>query len=156
LSRGNRLPAPIVIGVGGRLPPTEVIDDSTQGRVMAGGGFDPETAGLDFYESLEGMLVRVNNAVVVGATNRYKEIVVLPDAGAWAEVRTPRGGIVVREDDFNPERVILDDALLELPFVQVSDTATAPIVGVMDYTYGNYKIQPIEKVTFASGGLQPS
>jgi uncharacterized protein len=156
LSRDNPLPAPIVIGVGGRMPPTDTIDDSTQGRVMEGGGFDPETAGLDFYESLEGMLVRVNNAVVVGATNRYKEIVVLPDAGAWAEVRTPRGGIVVREDDFNPERVILDDALLEMPFVQVGDTATGPIVGVMDYTYGNYKLQPIEKVTFASGGLQPT
>jgi uncharacterized protein len=156
LSRRNPLPPPIVIGEGGRMPPTDIIDDSTQGRVMAGGDFDPETAGLDFYESLEGMLVQVNNAVVVGATNRYKEIVVLPDGGAWAGVRTPRGGIVVREGDFNPERMILDDALLELPFVQVGDTVTAPIVGVMDYTYGNFKLQPIEKVTFVSGGLQPS
>jgi uncharacterized protein len=156
LSRGNPLPTPIVIGEGGQMPPTDIIDDSTQGRVMAGGGFDPENAGLDFYESLEGMLVRVNNAVVVGATNRYKEIVVLPDGGSWAGVRTPRGGIVVREGDFNPERVILDDALLELPFVQVGDTATGSIVGVMDYTYGNYKLQPIEEVTFASMDLQTS
>ena len=156
LSRGNPLPPSIVIGVGGRMPPTDIIDGSTQGRVMAGGGFDPENAGLDFYESLEGMLVQVNNAVVVGATNRYKEIVVLPDVGAWAGVRTLRGGIVVREGDFNPERVILDDALLEMPFVQVGDTATGPIVGVMDYTYGNYKLQPVEKVAFVSGGLQPS
>jgi predicted extracellular nuclease len=156
LSRGSPLPSPIVIGEGGRKPPTEVINDSTQGRVMAGGDFNPEAAGLDFFESLEGMLVQVNNAVVVGATNRYKEIVVLPDGAAWAGVRTPRGGIVVREGDFNPERVILDDALLELPFVQVGDTATGPIVGVMDYTYGNFKLQPIERVMFTSGGLQPS
>jgi len=62
----------------------------------------------------------------------------------------------VREGDFNPERVILDDALIEMPFVQVGDTAAGPIVGVMDYTYGNYKLQPIKRVTFASGGLQPS
>ena len=156
LSRGNPLPAPIVIGEGGRMPPTDIIDDSAQGRVMAGRGFDPENAGLDFYESLEGMLVQVNNAVVVGATNRYKEIVVLPDRGIWAGVRTPRGGIVVKEGDFNPERVILDDALIEMPFVQVGDYAPGPIVGVMDYTYGNYKLQPIEKVAFVSGGLQPS
>lgn len=156
LSRGNTLPAPVVIGAGGRMPPTDIIDDSTQGRVMADGGFDPENAGLDFYESLEGMLVQVNNAVVVGATNRFKEIVVLPDGGAWAGMRTMRGGIVVREGDFNPERVILDDALLELPFVQVSDYATESIVGVMDYTYGNYKLQPIEKVAFVSGELQPN
>jgi uncharacterized protein len=156
LSRRNPLPPPILIGEGGRMPPTDIIDDTTQGRVMAGGGFDPKTAGLDFYESLEGMLVQVNNAVVVGATNRYKEIVVLPDEGIWAGVRTPRGGIVVREGDFNPERVILDDALLELPFVQVGDTARGPIVGVMDYSYGNYKLQPIESVAFVSGSLQPS
>jgi uncharacterized protein len=156
LSRGNPLPAPIVIGEGGRTPPTQVIDDKTQGRVMADGSFDPENTGLDFYESLEGMLVQVNNAVVVGPTNRFKEIVVLPDGGAWAGVRTSRDGIVVREGDFNPERVILDDALLEMPFVQVGDYATASIVGVMDYTYGNYKLQPIEKVAFVSGGLQPS
>jgi predicted extracellular nuclease len=26
----------------------------------------------------------------------------------------------------------------------------------MDYTYGNFKLQPIERVTFAPGGLQPS
>ena len=156
LSRGNPLPAPIVIGDGGRKPPTEVIHDHSEGPIFPGTPFDPEASALDFYESLEGMLVQVNNAVVVGATNRFKEIVVLPDDGAWASVRTPRGGIVVREGDFNPERVILDDALLDMPFVQVGDYALEPIIGVMDYTYGNYKIQPIEPVSFISGGLQPS
>lgn len=156
LSQGNLLPAPTIIGQGGRMPPTEVIDATTQGRVMADGYFDPKTAGLDFYESLEGVLVQINAAVVVGPTNQYKEIVVLPDHGTWAGQRTPRGGIVVRKGDFNPERVILDDALRELPQVQVGDFSSEPIIGVMDYTYGNYKLQPIEDVHFHSGGLQPS
>jgi uncharacterized protein len=156
LSKGNPLPAPTVIGVDGRMPPTEVIHDLTEGRILPDGPFDPKVSALDFFESLEGMLVQINQAVVVGATNRFKEIVVLPDGGAWASLRTPRGGIVVREGDFNPERVILDDALLEMPFVQVGDTAAAPIIGVMDYTYGNYKIQPIEPVSFVPRGLEPS
>ncbi len=156
LSRANPLPAPTIIGQGGRLPPTEVIDATTQGRVMADGSFDPNAAGLDFFESLEGMLVQVNDAVVVGPTNQYKEIVILPDNGAWAGPRTLRGGIVIQEGDFNPERVILDDALRELPLVQVGDVVTEPIIGVMDYTYGNYKLQPIEDARFLSGGLQPS
>ncbi len=156
ISRGNRLPDPTIIGEGGRMPPTEVIHNQTVGRILPGAPFDPEASALDFYESLEGMLVQVNNAVVVGATNKFKEIVVLPDGGAWASLRTARGGIVVREGDFNPERVILDDALLEMPFVQVGDYAVEPIIGVMDYTFGNYKIQPIQPVNFIPGGLQPS
>ena len=156
LSRGNPLPAPTIIGQGGRMPPTDVIASQTQGRVMADGIFNPYASGLDFYESLEGMLVQINNAVVVGPTNRYKEIVVLPDNGAWAGTRTHRGGIVIQENDFNPERIILDDALREMPLVNVGDYAPEPIIGVMDYTYGNYKLQPIEDVVFLSGGLQPS
>lgn len=156
LSKGNPLPVPTVIGQGGRVPPTDVIRPIGQYKTPGVHTFDSQTAGLDFYESLEGMLVQVNNAVVVGATNQYKEIVILPDNGTWAGLRTPRGGIVVQENDFNPERIILDDGLLDLPFVQVGDYAVKPIIGVMDYTFGNYKLQPIEKVTFASGGLQPS
>jgi len=156
LSTGNPLPFPTLIGEGGRIPPTETIHAAAPGRVMEGGDFHHEKAGLDFYESLEGMLVQVNDAVVVGPTNQYKEIVILPDKGAWAGTRTPRGGIVIREGDYNPERVILDDALREMPLVQVGDFAPEPIIGVIDYTYGNYKLQPIEDGSFESGDLQPS
>lgn len=156
LSNNNRLPNPVVIGEGGRKPPVETIDNITNGRISGDRELKPGEAGLDFFESLEGMLVQVNHAVVVGATNRYKEIVVLPDDGSWAGVRTTRGGVVIQHNDFNPERVILDDALLALPFVQVGDNSTKPIIGVMDYSFGNYKLLPIENVEFASGGLEAS
>ena len=155
LSSRNPLPEPVVIGIGGRMPPTEVIDAHREGLVGEGDTFDPFTSGIDFYESLEGMLVQVNQAVVVGATNPYGEIVILPDAGSWAGVRTPRGGIVITEEDFNPERIILDDAFHEMPLVKVGDYSTAPIIGVLDYTFGNYKLQPIHPVEFADGGLSP-
>ena len=154
LSRGNTLPSPEVIGEGGRLPPGEVIDDDSQGFISAETHFDPENDGIDFYESLEGMLVQVNQAVVVGPTNTYKEIVVLGDGGEWASVRTGRGGILPREGDFNPERIILDDLLAATPFVKVGDQAVDPIVGVMDYDYGNYKFLVIETPEFGPGGLQ--
>ncbi len=153
LSSGNDLPEPTIIGEGGRMPPTEVIDDDTEGFITESTIFDPENDGLDFYESLEGMLVQVNHAVVVGPTNQFKEISVLPDFGAWASMRTPRGGIVIQPDDFNPERVILDDLLVETPFVKVGDVASAPIVGVMDYDYGNFKFLPTEPPQFEDGGL---
>ncbi|HEY3110252.1 MAG TPA: lamin tail domain-containing protein, partial [Chloroflexota bacterium] len=103
-SSGNPLPAPVVIGSGGRMPPTEVIEDDVGGDVETSGVFDPASDGIDFYESLEGMLVQVNNPVVVGPRNRFGELVVLADDGANAGVRTARGGIVARPADFNPER----------------------------------------------------
>ena len=156
LSRRNPLPEPVIIGIGGRIPPTELIARQVNSRVSDDDHFDADLYGLDFYESLEGMLVQVNQAVVVGATNQYMEIVILPDKGSWAGVRTERGGIVVREDDFNPERIILDDGLRQLPFVQVGDLAAHPIIGVIDYAFGNYRLIPVEPVTFDPGGLLPS
>ncbi|HEY3485839.1 MAG TPA: lamin tail domain-containing protein, partial [Ilumatobacteraceae bacterium] len=51
LSTGNELPAPTVIGAGGRVPPTQVIDDDSATRIdiTAGGVFDPAGDGIDFY-----------------------------------------------------------------------------------------------------------
>lgn len=156
LSSGNDLPAPIVIGEEGRIPPTEIIDDDTNGFISDRVYFDPENDGLDFYESLEGMLVQVNHAVVVGPTNQHKEIVVLGDGGDHAGLMTPRGGILLREKDANPERIILDDLLVELPFVDVGDFAAEPILGVMDYDYGNYKFLVTQRPVFTKGGLTRS
>ena len=69
LSTGNPLPAPVVIGNGGRIPPDTVIEDDASGSVETSGVFDPAQDGLDFYESLEGMRVQLNDAVAVGPTD---------------------------------------------------------------------------------------
>jgi len=155
VSSGNKVPDPTIIGQDGRVPPNTSIDDDTNGVVGEDTVFDPENDGIDFYESLEGMLVQVNNAVVAGATNQYKEIVILADNGEGASILSSRGGLVIQEGDFNPERIILDDGLRQMPFVQTGDYSVEPIIGVMDYTYGNYKLQPTASVSFESGGLEP-
>jgi predicted extracellular nuclease len=135
-------PAPVAIGAGGRTPPTQVIEDDAGGDVEAGGTFDPASDGLDFYESLEGMLVRVNDAVAVGPTSSFGETPVLADSGDGASIRSSRGALVIRPDDFNPERVILSDALAPgaPPKVDVGDRFSQPIDGVVDYSFGNYKL----------------
>jgi len=52
-STGNPLPAPIVIGTGGRIPPAQVIEnDATD--VETTGVSTPAADGIDFYESMEG------------------------------------------------------------------------------------------------------
>jgi hypothetical protein len=65
-SSGNALPAAVVIGAGGRVPPTSVIDNDATGSVETSGTFDAATDGIDFYESLEGMRVQVNHPVASG------------------------------------------------------------------------------------------
>jgi uncharacterized repeat protein (TIGR01451 family) len=148
LSSGNTLPPPIVVGTGGRIPPEQVIDDD------GNSSFDPDTDGLDFYESMEAMLLRVNDALVVGSNNAYGEITVVGDNGENAVLLTPRGGIVIQEDDFNPERIILDDAIVSNePSVNVGALFTAPITGVLDYNFGNFKLLNFEALPGATGGV---
>jgi predicted extracellular nuclease len=159
------LPAGTVIGSGGRVPPTEVIEnDSATGNVETGNTFDPSQDGIDFYETLESMLVQVNNPVVVGPRNAFGEILVLADNGAGASVRTSRGGIVVRDvdpatvgdyrnGDFNPERIMLDDLFVATPVVDVADRF-AEASGVMTYDFANYKIAVSSMLAEIDGGLQ--
>ena len=155
ISNENDLPEPVILGEGGRIPPSQVIEDDANGSVSKSDVFDPENDGLDFFESLEGMRVQVNDAVAVSGTSKYKEIAVVGDNGTHAGVMTPRGGLVIQADDFNPERIILDDGMRQIPFVTTGDKADGPIVGVMDYTYGNYKLQATQSVSFSSVGLEP-
>jgi hypothetical protein len=157
LSSDNSLPIATVIGAGGRVPPNTVIDnDAIDGNVEnVGSVFDPAQDGIDFYESLEGMRVQINNAVAVSPTNGFGEIAVLADNGANAGVRTARGGINIQPGDFNPERIIVDDVIVSRPpFVNVGDRFTSPTVGVLDYSFSNFKLLNTEPLQAASAGLQ--
>ena len=151
LSTGNEPPPPTVLGLGGRTPPTAVIDDDSRGDVEAPSAtFDPESDGLDFFESLEGMRLAIRDPVAVGPTfeptARAREIPVLAAGGSGTGPRTPRGGIVVAAGDFNPERLILANALsasapLPAPSVDVGDLFPPGVVlGVLDYGFGNFKL----------------
>ncbi len=139
LSRGNETPSPVIIGNNGRVPPNEIIDDDNNKS------FDMED-GLDFYESLESMLVQINNAVCISSSSAYKEFAVLADNGSNSSGRNIRGGLTVNSKDYNPERLIIDDSFASVPIVSLGDYFEDPIIGIMDYTFGNYKIQPIKKI----------
>jgi predicted extracellular nuclease len=163
---GTAAPPPAtVIGAGGRVPPTQVIEnDSATGDVETSNTFDAGQDGIDFYETLEHMLVQVNNPVVVGPRNSFGEILVLADDGAGASVRTARGGILVRDvdpatvgdyrnGDFNPERIMLDDLFVATPSVDVADHFTSA-AGVMTYDFANYKIAVSSILAEIDGELQ--
>lgn len=168
-SSDNPLPDPIVLGVGGREPPHEVIENDAIGDMNSrktNNQFDIYEDGIDFYESLEGMRVKVDNAVVVGppyytavGTPSYIDndilISVLGDNGANASLRTPRGGIVARLTDFNPEIIFVDFGHRGRPHLNVGDRFLAPIVGIMDYSGENYRIEAMDFPEVLAGDLMP-
>ena len=148
LSSGNALPDAIVIGEGGRIPPNQIIEDDSFSS------FDPAQDGIDFYESLEGMRVQVNNAVAVSPTSDFGEIAILADNGANAGTRTSRGGILVQPGDFNPERIIIDDVIIDgEPQVNVGAQFNGAITGVIDYSFSNYKLLNTAPLPTATGGV---
>ena len=148
---GQPVPAATVVGPGGRVPPAAVVEDDATGDVeVAGVAFDPEKDGLDFWESLEGTLLRVDGADVVGPRNGFGELPVVP---AGASVRTARGGILLRDGDPNPERLILDDVLAPVPTANVGDTLPGATVGVLDYSFANYKLLVSTTPAVAGAGL---
>ena len=154
VSRGNPLPPPIVVGTGGRVPPSTVIEDDASGDVETSGTFDPASDGLDFWESLEGMLVQLNDAIAVGPTNAFGETPVVGDGGANASLRTARGGLLLRPNDGNPERIVADDSIVAMPKLNVGDGYSGPLVGVIDYNFGNFFLEVTVPVSRVDRGQQ--
>ena len=161
VSSGNDLPEATVIGAAGRTPPTDsVISDAELPVDLQSnpGTFNPDVDGIDFYESLEGMRVTVDNPVAISGTNRFGESWVVADDGAGVTSPTgglnDRGGLNINADadgfgDVNPERIQIqyDNDLLPdgfaAPDLTVGDDLS-DITGVVDYGFGNFEIKVTE------------
>ena len=95
----GQVPRPVVIGGGGRLPPTEAV-------VSTAKIFDPTRSGADFIETLEGMWVEIASPVVVGPMmKKEKNFFVVADNGRQATGMNSLGGISSTPGDQNPERL---------------------------------------------------
>ncbi|MFC3212618.1 DUF6359 domain-containing protein [Planomicrobium okeanokoites] len=124
------LPAPIVIGED-VMPPSQIIDND--GLTS----FDPAEDGIDFWESLELMHLAVPNAKVVGP-QKYGEVVVVA-GNSPNTVFNKQGGILISENDYNPERIIVDFDN-ENFVAKAGDSFNGTITGVMGFGFGNYKL----------------
>lgn len=152
-SSGNST-TPTVVGSGGRVPPNTITDNDSVGDANTTPNFDPDEDGLDFWESLEGMLVQVNGPIVVAGTSGYGEITVVGDGGANSNSLSPRGGLVRQENDYNPERIVIDDMLITNTLVVDTGASFAgPIVGVMHYSYGMFTLYNTAALPAVSGGV---
>ncbi|MFZ4689548.1 MAG: Calx-beta domain-containing protein, partial [Polymorphobacter sp.] len=163
LSSGNALPTAIVLGAGGRAAPTEIIDNDNFAT------FDPTSDGIDFYESLEGMLVTVPSPLVVAPTSSFGELYTVADGGAGATGLSARGSIVTRGSvgdglnvtntgagsDYNPERIQIDgDSFTpgSIPIV-AAGTVLNNLTGVISYGFGNYEVLATSAVTVATPSI---
>jgi predicted extracellular nuclease len=142
-------PAPTLVGPGGRVAPVAVRADAP-GDVEAASVFDVTTNALDFYESMEGMVLRVVDSVASGPTNGFGELSVLP--GGVGSPRTVRGGVRYTYGDANAERVILDDSLAPMPPADTGDLLPGAVDGVLDYSFGNFKLNVLATPSIVDRG----
>ena len=129
-SRSNPLPEPVLIS---DLPNLSIAE------------------AIRLLEALEGMRVAVENGRAVAPTNGFGEFALLvrrdfrPTSGYDTRIkqiflRDLEGDLV----DYNPERLLVDDSTLsEAPVVEPGDLVKE-LIGVLDYTFGNYKVQPTD------------
>jgi hypothetical protein len=142
--------APVVIGVDRMIPTGQVSDPGFL-------TFDPTTDAIDFWESLEGMLVEIPQSVAVSPTFAFRapdpadpsnlegppanEIWVRLPGNTDPSSLTPPGGLILGETDPNPERIQIDDLTnpVEFPDVKVGDVLS-PVTGVVGYDFTNYEV----------------
>jgi predicted extracellular nuclease len=99
------------------------------------------------------MRVEVNDPLVVAGTNQFDEVTLAANRGG--ESGPDPVNAVVSEGDFNPEILLTDDILVTEPDATTGDTFAANPVGVLDYTFGAYKLQLTETPGVVAGGRTP-
>ncbi|KOF09127.1 endonuclease [Planococcus glaciei] len=141
------LPEPVVIGEDVQ-PPSEIIDND--GLTS----FDPEEDGIDFWESLELMRLAVPNAKILGPQG-YGEVVVVAENSPNTKFHK-QGGILLSENDYNPERITVDFNN-EKFIAKAGDSFDGDIIGVMGFGFGNYKLWANESdlPKLVDGGTKP-
>lgn len=144
VSHDNALPEAILIGVDGILPPNHITEDDNFQN------FDPQTDGLDFWESLESERVTIENPLVVSNTSSFGETDVVASLGVGATGVNSRGGITVSAGDFNPEKIQIDDdsGIFSgfAPNYTIGDQLSS-VTGIVNYSFDSYEVIVTSAVT---------
>ncbi|MEK4078980.1 chitobiase/beta-hexosaminidase C-terminal domain-containing protein [Solibacillus sp. FSL K6-1126] len=93
------VPETLVIGED-LFPPKRIIDNDSFAI------FDPQEDGIDFWESIEYMLVSFPEARVVGPMYNNDSPIVVP--GTTNNTFNDNGGLNIAADDYNPEKIMLE------------------------------------------------
>jgi uncharacterized protein len=114
----------------------------------------PARSALDFYESLEGMRVQVNNARVVGPSNSFGEQFITTKPN---QAKTYRNGTELLAENATPSgrlEVIPTDG--SNPHVNVDDVFDGATIGPIDYSnFGGYVLAATTLGAVDRGNLAP-
>ncbi len=138
-------------GEGQRAIPTSVVDDDGMTS------YDVETDAIDFYESLEGMVVTMKDVRIVTDSEDNGAYGVASN-GAGATGLNEHGGMTLSEGDFNPEALLIyDDSTLSGDYQSNHTTGDriGDVTGVIKYFGGEYELVVTEPVTVVED-VQPS
>ncbi|UPJ51762.1 choice-of-anchor I family protein [Bradyrhizobium sp. 200] len=164
LSTGNALPTAVRVGDVDNLttglerkPALVSLGDDDVDTAPPAGTYDPVNQGSDFWESLEGMRVTLEDVRVTSPFHSaFDEQFVTPDVGANSSTNS-RGGLTISDTtpgttqpadkvfDFNPERIQLDDeaGVALLTNLQTGDHL-GDVTGVVNYANGQYEVNTTE------------
>lgn len=164
LSSGNALPTAVLIGPDGVAPPSEIYEDDNFTS------YQPATDGLDFWESLEGMRVTVQDPVSVSGVSTFNEFYAVAtrdwvdtdatgfnaDLGVLVIDGAVGGGINVNNTiggDFNPERIQIQVDSTVTPGGVPSGISPGArlndVTGVVNYNAGQYEVVATTALTVA-------
>lgn len=142
MSSGNDLPEPVIFGKGGRAIPSSIIDNDDMKE------FQPEEDAIDFYESMEGMLVKLPAPTILspywtsGSGNSMLYNIPTRVNGEMIDVLTAAGGLVLKENgNLNPQRLLIAYGNPGKE-VNTGDKFDGDVTGVIGYNNGNFKIIP--------------
>ncbi len=138
------LPEPKILDAIVDVIPREIVEND------ALSSFDYANDGLDYFESLESMLVQINNGIVVSPKNTYDEIFLIPESFRAFNLVSNTGALLITQQDRNPDKFMVKLPKTFRETINVGDLLTDPIVGIMDYSYGNYKINCLNSPEFFS------
>ncbi|KAJ5677239.1 endonuclease/exonuclease/phosphatase family protein [Penicillium maclennaniae] len=149
ISSGNEV-VPLVLGKGGkgsRTPPTKQFSALDGGDVLSvpnnvslisreNPKLNPGKFGMDFWESLSGELVRMENVRAIAKPNTYGDTWVLGDWKVSGE--NERGGLTMTNKDSNPEAVLVGSPLdgSKNPKDTKLGDAIGDITGIITAAYG--------------------
>ncbi|MFE9706515.1 endonuclease/exonuclease/phosphatase family protein [Streptomyces sp. NPDC005930] len=155
VSSGNAVPAAATVSA--RSVPRAYApqgDEAANGSVN-GLALRPARYALDYYESLEGMNVRVSDARVVGASDPYTELWVT--VKPWENANRRGGTVYGSYDDQNTGRLQIQSLgkPADFPAADVGDTLAGTTSGPLDYNqFGGYTLVAGEIGDLEKGGTQ--
>ncbi len=160
-----RVPDGVSLNCGGRLRsgnraeaavPCETMEDDARGRSVerADVRFDPNEDALDRLESLEGMRIRIERAIVVAPAARRRALIVSPEDCSCA-TRTSRGSWIASPHRRHPLRFLLLSEGAEDRSELATGARLLDVDATLDYRFGQYALLERGSATIEPATIPP-